>query len=206
MSARRVSSVFINVPFDRAYEPLLQAIIFAVSDCGFVARSALEIDDGSQIRIQKICEIMSQCDFGIHDISRTEVGRTGLPRFNMPLELGLFLGAKRFGKGRQRRKNCLILDRHRYRFHKFCSDIAGQDIRAHGNRPARVIARVRDWLASSMSSRGIMVPGPVFISRRYAQFLEDLPAACRDLGLRVRQLTFNDFRFLVSRWLLNNPW
>jgi len=33
-----------------------------------------------------------------HDISRTELNEHSLPRFNMPLELGLFLGASRFGQ------------------------------------------------------------------------------------------------------------
>lgn len=42
----------------------------------------------------------------------------------MPLELGLFLGAKRYGTGKQRTKLCLILDRERYRYQKYCSDIA----------------------------------------------------------------------------------
>ena len=49
----------------------------------------------------------------------------------MPLELGLFLGAKRFGRGEQKSKTCLILDVERYRYQKFISDISGQDIAAH---------------------------------------------------------------------------
>jgi hypothetical protein len=65
--------------------------------------------------------------FGVHDISMTELDRlTGLPRFNMPLELGLFLGAHRFGSKDQRRKVALILDRERYRCQAFISDIAGR--------------------------------------------------------------------------------
>jgi len=39
--------VFLNVPFDRRYKALFEALIFAVQDCGFVARCALEGDDGS---------------------------------------------------------------------------------------------------------------------------------------------------------------
>lgn len=35
-------NVFINCPFDSAYKPLFDAIVFAVHDCGFVARCALE--------------------------------------------------------------------------------------------------------------------------------------------------------------------
>ena len=124
--------VFINCPFDRQYRSMFDAIIFAVLDCGFVARCALEVDDGGQVRIDKIVSIIRECRLGIHDISRTEPDpTTGLPRFNMPSELGLFLGAKRFGVGPQRRKLSLILDRERYRYQASCSDIAGQDVSAH---------------------------------------------------------------------------
>ncbi len=99
-------SVFINCPFDEDYVELFDTAVFAVHDCGFIARSALEIDDGAQVRIEKIIAVIRQCRYGIHDISRTELDiTTELPRFNMPLELGLFLGAKAYGDkgGRKRR-------------------------------------------------------------------------------------------------------
>jgi hypothetical protein len=34
-------SVFVNCPFDAEYRPLFHAIVFAIHDCGFAARSAL---------------------------------------------------------------------------------------------------------------------------------------------------------------------
>src|SRR5262249_47825244 len=90
-------SVFLNVPFDDRYRPLFRAIVFAVFDCGFIARCGWESADGSRGRIDKIYELIGECRLGIHDISRTDPdARTRLPRFNMPLELGVFLGAKRF--------------------------------------------------------------------------------------------------------------
>ncbi len=109
-------SVFINCPFDAAYQRLFRAIVFTVHDCGYIARSALELTDASQVRVHKILQIISECRVGIHDISRTELDRRSkLPRFNMPLELGMFLGAKRYGDQRQRRKICLVLDRTSHR-------------------------------------------------------------------------------------------
>jgi len=133
-------SVFINVPFDKRYTPLSDAIVFAVYDCGFVARSALEIEDSGQTRVEKILDIIESSKFGIHDVSRAGVDRnTKLARFNMPLELGFFLGAKRYGSERDRQKRCLVLDRDRYRYRNFCSDISGQDIRAHGDDPRTAI-------------------------------------------------------------------
>jgi hypothetical protein len=144
MGASLVQHVFINCPFDPQYQSLFEAIVFTVSVCGLRPRCALEEEDGSQIRIEKIFNIISTCRFGIHDISKTELDEVNfLPRFNMPLELGIFLGAKRFGAGEQKDKTCLILDREKYRYQKFISDIAGQDIRAHGDDPKEAISIVR---------------------------------------------------------------
>lgn len=84
-------SVFINCPFDAQYNKLFEAIVFAVFDCGLQPRCSLELDDGAQIRISKISSIIGDCRLGIHDISKTELDETNsLPRFNMPLELGMF--------------------------------------------------------------------------------------------------------------------
>lgn len=194
------TSVFVNCPFDRQYQPLFEAILFAVADCGFRPRCALEIDDGSQIRMEKIFALIASCRFGIHDISKTTLDEsTGLPRFNMPLELGIFLGAKKYGRGEQKEKVGLILDRERYRYQAFISDIAGQDIREHGDDPKRVIPIIRNWLRSA-STRGD-IPGGSVITERYGHFRQQLPALCRDLGLSEDELTFSDYIWLVSVWL-----
>jgi hypothetical protein len=140
-------------PFDDVYLPVFRALIFAVFECGLVPRCAQEVYDASEVRIEKIARIIRDCRWGIHDISRTDLNIRGLPCFNMPLELGLFLGAKRFGLGSHRRKSCLVLDRDRYRYQEFISDIAGQDIAAHANDPGEAIKAVRDWL--SVSKAGI---------------------------------------------------
>lgn len=104
------TNTFINCPFDEDYKALHEALVFAVHDCGYVARSAQEFDDSSVIRIQKIYALIKNARYGIHDLSRTELDSLhGLPRFNMPLELGLFLGAKEFGGKAQKNKMCLVL-------------------------------------------------------------------------------------------------
>lgn len=195
-------NVFINCPFDEPYKALFDALVFAVYDCGFVARCALEESDASKIRVQKIFEIISKCRLGIHDISRIELDEsTKLPRFNMPLELGAFLGAKHFGKDIQKRKSGLILDSDRYRYQKFISDIAGQDIQAHENDPQKAIRVTRNWLQNY--SKEILPSGSV-IWKRYQLFQKELPLLCENLKLDVRELTFNDYVLLVSRWLKIN--
>lgn len=195
-------NVFINCPFDSAYKPLFNAIVFAVYDCGFVARCALEEDDGSQIRVQKIYEIISKCRLGIHDLSRVKLDKsTRLPRFNMPLELGAFLGAKYFGSNEQSQKVCLILDSEKYRYQKFISDISGQDIQAHANDPRKVIGLVRNWLRVHSQTS---IPSGSVILNRYEAFKDDLPPLCKELRLHIKEIIYSDYVLLVSKWLKIN--
>ena len=196
----RAAGVFINVPFDKRYKKLFDALVFAVHDCGFTARGAREQDDGSQVRLEKLFEIIRECRYGIHDLSRvTPDSRYRLPRFNMPLELGIFLGAKRYGGPSQARKSCLILDRDQYRYQIFCSDIGGQDIRAHKNDARTAVAGVRDWLRTTSNRHGIR--GAADMADRYVQFRVELPAICRAARLEMRDLTFLDYRTLAEEWV-----
>lgn len=193
-------SVFINVPFDRRYKKLFDALVFAVHDCGFVARGAREEDDGSQVRLDKIYDIIEECRFGIHDLSRVTLdSRYRLPRFNMPLELGIFLGAKRYGGAAQAGKSCLVLDRDPYRVKIFCSDIGGQDIRAHGNDARQAVRAVREWLRTT--SRRAGVRGPTDMGNRYIQFRMELPAICRAARLDLGDLSFLDYRTIIDEWV-----
>ena len=107
-------NVFINVPFDRDYQPLFDAIIFTVIICGYRPRCANEISDTVQIRLEKIYKMIKESKFSIHDLSRTELSN-GNPRFNMPLELGIFLGASKFGNKKQKRKVAIVLDKEKNR-------------------------------------------------------------------------------------------
>ena len=197
-------SVFLNVPFDRTYKPLLEAAVFAIHDCGLVARCALEDDDSSRIRVDKIYDLISESRYGIHDISRVTLDHSHhLPRFNMPLELGLWLGARRFGNKRDRGKRALILDRLPHRYQIFCSDIAGQDPRFHNNDVPTLIRQIRNWLHNSPEH--VAFPGPDTIVNRYFKFREQLPTMCRKQGLNPKALEFNDYAEFVEGWLLINP-
>lgn len=77
-------SVFINCPFDDDYKPILRAIVFAVYRCGFYPQTALDEDDGTDLRLLKIIRKMKNCRYGIHDLSRIELNKANFPRFNMP--------------------------------------------------------------------------------------------------------------------------
>jgi hypothetical protein len=192
-------NVFINCPFDDEYTPLFEAIVFTIQVCGFRALCARSRLNSSDVRLHKIIEIIGDCRYSIHDLSRTELDRTSaLPRFNMPLELGIDLGCRAYGSGYEQ-KSFLIFDRDRFRFQTYVSDIAGQDIAHHENDPNRAIARVRDWLRTETGRTDI--PGAKAMQSSYATFRRELPAICQQFNLDIFALTFADFLFLAGHWL-----
>ncbi|MCX7043984.1 MAG: hypothetical protein NTX50_00670, partial [Candidatus Sumerlaeota bacterium] len=206
MASNYERCVFINCPFDSEYQELFTAIIFTVINCGFVARCALEAGGSGSNRINKIEELVAQCRLGVHDLSRTGLdSQSGLPRFNMPLELGLFLGAKRYGDIKQRKKDLLILDRDKYQYQKFCSDISGKDIAAHDNQPQMMVKAIRNWLQSVQRSRTPPLPGGSALFERFRAFQEDIPSVCHERRLIPSELTFLDWCEIIENWILANP-
>ncbi len=203
MPARRTDNrqVFINCPFSVDFQEKFHAVVFSVIRSGFQPRCALETDDGAENRLQKICDLIAQCRLAIHDISLTELDEgSRLPRFNMPLELGLFLGAKRFGSAEQKQKRCIILDREPYRYQKFMSDISGQDIHSYGGTADGLVAAIATWLRDE--ARDPDVPGGKAISREFAEFQRNLPDICTQIELDRAELTFKDYRDLAAAWIV----
>jgi hypothetical protein len=199
-------NVFINCPFDDRYLPLFRALIFTVHDMGFRARCALEASNAGQVRIDKIQDIIADCKYSIHDISRTELDQTsGLPRFNMPLELGIDLGCRRFGKDHQQEKVILVMDVDPFRYQAFLSDIAGQDIYAHGGQEDRAIGVVRAWMRKELDPQKVIIPSGARILQRFRNFQNDLPAICARLQWDVNQLEFVDYAYTVAAWISANP-
>lgn len=199
------NSVFINCPFDRGYRPLFEAVVFAAYDCGFYPRSALEVEDGSEVRIEKVIRMIAESRLAIHDISRTQLDRgTRLPRFNMPLELGVFIGAKAFGGDEHRRKAAVVLDTDLHRYQRYISDIAGQDIRAHGRTPAMAIRHVREFLVTQCDD-GVVLPGGTKIVERYGEFRRGLARTASAAHLQREELTFRDLTNFIAAWLEEHP-
>jgi hypothetical protein len=192
--------IFINCPFSPDYRDFFFAIVFAIARSGFVPRCALENDDGGEIRFVKICRIIAGCRYSVHDISKTDPDpNTGLPRFNMPLELGLFLGAQRFGGKRHSAKKSLILDRGEHRYQSFISDIAGQDIHSHGGDIGHLIEAIATWLRDDV--RDGAVPGGRAIAGEFARFKADLPAIAAARRLEIEELTFRDIAAICAEWI-----
>ena len=148
MPASPSASVFINCPFDSRYQPLFEAIVFCVSACGFVPRCTLELTDAAEVRIENIYRLIDECHQGIHDISRTEVqGQPyGLPRFNMPLELGMAM-ARRFMEPANEH-DWLVLVPSGHTYARFVSDLTAYDPVTHDGSVPSVVVAVMSWLAT----------------------------------------------------------
>lgn len=193
--------VFVNCPFDDNYRPMFNAMVYTVIRSGYVMRCALEDDDSGEQRILKICKIIGECQFAIHDISCTEVdGDPPLPRFNMPLELGIYFGAVQYGGRAQKRKSCIIFDREKYRFQRFISDIGGYDIHSHSGNVEKMIKELATWLRGKPG--GIVAGGGQALFGEYQHFWRDIiPAWCRVKNIEVSELSFPDYCGIVQEYV-----
>ena len=59
--ATSARDAFVNCPFDQEYQTFFRAIAFVIIRSGFRARCALETDDSSVNRFEKICAIRREC-------------------------------------------------------------------------------------------------------------------------------------------------
>ena len=121
----------------------------------------------------------------------------------MPLELGIFLAAKKFGSQQQQQKKCIIFDRDAYRYQKFISDISGQDIHFHEGKPELLIQKLASWLRDHSSDS--KVPGGKMIAREFSAFSRAIPVMCGTKHLDPAELTFQDFCKLAAEWILYTP-
>lgn len=163
-------NVFINCPFDKDYEPILQAIIFTIIYLGLRPRLATESGDSADLRLARIVRLIEESKYSIHDLSRCQARTEGeYYRLNMPFELGIDYGCRSFlGNGRENKK-ILILEEHRYRYQASISDLAGCDIQTHDGNYQKAVRKVRNWLAHEA---GLQAVGAQRILYAYADFQE----------------------------------
>lgn len=195
--------VFVNCPYDEAYLPLLRALVFTVHACGFSARLAVEGENPGALRLQRILDLIRTCKLGIHDLSRVQLDAVGgLPRFNMPFECGVFVGAREFGRATQRQKGFLLLEADDFRHQRTLSDAAGLDPKVHHNDPAELIACVRTFLSGFIEPRPVGAAG---LRALYARFEAEFPATAARLEHEPAELlrldSFADWRWVAADWL-----
>lgn len=193
-------SVFINCPFDEGYTEKLHAILFTIIRCGFSPKCALEETDGSNNRLDNIIKLIKKCRYSIHDLSRIELTEDYFPRFNMPFELGLFMGIKSMSN--VKRKQALILEKTKYEYQKFISDLSGIDTQAHNDKIELIIKVIRNWLNSCSKRENI--PTAQKIEKEFKQFYYyDLPVL-KEKESMDDDLSFYDYVYIAGLFARKN--
>jgi len=125
--------VFLNIPYDEKFGRLFLAFISGISAFGLVPRATLEITTSVR-RLDRILDLIRQCEYSIHDLSRVEMDRgfPRTPRFNMPFELGLAVALEKTAKSK--RRGWFVCESRRYRLTKSLSDLNGTDPFIHDGR------------------------------------------------------------------------
>lgn len=141
------TNVFVNCPFDSEYDRIRQAILFCLIRFGLNPRIASERSDSGEARIQKILELVESSRFSIHDLSRCRAQQAGEHyRLNMPFELGIDFGSRRFGSDPLPNKVFLVLEEKPHSYQAAISDFAGFDIESHNGDQAKAVRKLRNWI------------------------------------------------------------
>lgn len=180
-------NVFINCPYDSEYIPIKQAIIFAVSICGFIPKLVSMDSNGTIPRIEKIKGMIKASKYSIHDISRCKASKKGeYYRLNMPFELGMDLGCRYFS-AEHSHKNMLVLSESPYAHQPSLSDYSGYDPQCHHNKFYEAMDIIRDYFYNEVS-HDIQ---ETFISKRGISFAFDRfqTGLYADLGGRKEDLS-----------------
>lgn len=200
------TNVFINCPFDNDYRSMLRPIVFCIYRLGFQPRIASERLDGNEPRIEKIIELIEGSKYGIHDLSRIKARKAGeLFRLNMPLELGIDLGCKRFGGQPWSDKKCLIMETERYRYQAALSDLSSSDIVAHGDEPLEAFTAVRNWLDQEAR---LDADGPARLWDQFTDFMADNDDALIARGFSRRdidRLPVSTLMRSMEAWVAAHP-
>lgn len=195
------NNVFINCPFDKEYSPLLRALTFTLLYLELEPNLSQTLSSSS-IRINQIKQHIKQCKFSIHDLSRSKaLVQDELPRFNMPFELGLDIGAAEYGGKKLKSKQTLILETERYHYQKVLSDIAGQDIANHNDDPAKLSEKVRNWISDNSPNK--IVPSHSKIFYTFFQFTSDLSAnlSVTYSEKEVEEMPIGDYIKFAKDWI-----
>jgi hypothetical protein len=138
--SRRTESVFLNIPYDLGFEDLYLAYIVGLTQLGLRVNATVGVPN--QGRLETIIGLIEESNFSIHDLSRIELSK-GIPRFNMPVELGLALYRSHVTSGRHR---VYVFESKPYRTQRSTSDINGIDPQIHNGTAKGIMAGLRNIL------------------------------------------------------------
>jgi hypothetical protein len=136
------NSVFLNVPYDQEFSSLYVAYIVGLCQLDMVPHLASEIPGGDR-RLNKIIKLIQSCRYSIHDLSRIQVNVAppAVPRFNMPLELGMTITWQNLNPSRH---TWFVWESEPYRLLRSASDLKGTDPNIHNGTAEGIFRELRN--------------------------------------------------------------
>ncbi len=196
-------NVFINCPFDSAYKSLLRPLLFIILYFDFNPKIASERSNSAEQRIDKICEFIESSKYSIHDLSRLKsMKKIEYARHNMPFELGIDYGSRKFAENHFGEKKFLVLEKERYDYSKALSDFAGADIKNHNDDPRTIIKVVRNWFVETVNLTGVAATSVIWSD--FIDFMADFDAERRSNGFEdedIYEMPTPEFTGFIKEWL-----
>jgi len=120
---------------------------------------------------------------------------------NMPFELGIDYGCRKYSSGKCSEKKQLILEKEPYTYRIALSDISGFDIKYHNNEPIILIRIIRDWFVETVGIRGLK--GPTEIWNRYNDFIYYLTVSRLKIGFSeedIDLMPIPEYLDVITEW------
>lgn len=208
-------NVFINCPFDDKYFELREVLVFTIIYFGFIPRLGLESSDSGEYRLEKIIALIEESQYSIHDLSRLQAETIGeISRLNMPFELGLDYGLRRFNTDYSDKRS-LILSTNPFDYRQAISDINGADIKNHDDDLVTMISCLRAWFSETVRLSGLNSSAK--IASDYFTFQTELfdlkmhkyaknhtSTECEKFAKKeIEELTLPEFIEEVKSWIKN---
>lgn len=199
-------NVFINCPYDSEYYSLLRPLLFTIVYLNFNPKIALEGSDSGELRIDKILNLIKQSKYSVHDLSRLKAKKKGeFYRLNMPFELGMDYGSRRFASNYIKGKKYLILEKGAHDYRKALSDISGVDIKTHNNKAVKVVQAVRNWFVDTVGLKDVTAASAIWY--KFNDFTNDFRTAREKEGFSDEDLDMmpvREYIDFIKRWLRVN--
>jgi hypothetical protein len=196
-------NVFINCPFDSAYKSLLRPLLFTILYFDFNPKIASERSNSAEQRIDKICEFIESSKYSIHDLSRLKsMKKNEFARHNMPFELGIDYGSRKFAENHFGEKSFLVLEKEKYDYSKALSDFAGADIKSHNDEPELIIRVVRNWFVETVNLTKLKPSSTIW--NDFNEFMADFDADRRNEGFKdkdIYDMPTSEFTSFIKEWL-----
>jgi len=151
LAAYASCQVFLNFPFDEAFESLADAMSFAAIAGGLLPVCAHDLTAPDRPRLEMLVDAIHSCQYSAHDLSRSSgEGADNFARMNMPVEMGMALFHALHTQRREHR--CMFFVSSPNDYKKFASDLAGLDPRVHNGNEMRLLTDMYDWLRDVVPS------------------------------------------------------